>query len=66
MDTVETSEAFKQKDLTRIYACSIRNFEAQASLVCRGFKVAMAVNIFGVGTLLPNNLPGRSEAQRRG
>lgn len=31
-------------------------FELDCSQACRGLKVSMAVNVFGVGTLLPNNL----------
>lgn len=33
-------------------------FEFDCQQVRRGFKVSMAVKIFGVGTLLPNNLAG--------
>lgn len=31
-------------------------FEADSTAACRALKVSMAVNVFGVGTLLPNNL----------
>lgn len=41
----------------RFFSSSLQGFENDAISACRGFQVAMAVNIFGVGTLLPNNLP---------
>ncbi|MBC3209435.1 hypothetical protein HU755_21760 [Pseudomonas sp. SWRI111] len=30
-------------------------FELDCKQACRGLRVSMAVNVFGMGTLLPNN-----------
>lgn len=43
----------------KVFATGLHGFENEAVAVCRGFQVAMAVNVFGVGTLLENNLPRR-------
>jgi hypothetical protein len=32
-------------------------FEFECRQACRGLRVGMAVNVFGIGTILPNNLP---------
>ena len=37
----------------------LQGFEQEARTACRGFQVSMAVNVFGVGSLLENNLPRR-------
>jgi hypothetical protein len=37
-------------------------FEADSTAACRALKVSMAVNVFGVGTLLPNNLATMPDA----
>jgi hypothetical protein len=39
------------------FATTLSHFETAARQVRRGFKVSMAVNVFGVGTVLPNDLP---------
>lgn len=39
------------------FTSGLQAFEIDALTACRGFQVAMAVNVFGVGTLLENNLP---------
>ncbi|MCW8277887.1 hypothetical protein IMF27_21815 [Pseudomonas sp. PCH199] len=31
-------------------------FELDCRQTCRGMKVSLAVNVFGIGTVLPNNL----------
>lgn len=31
-------------------------FELDCRQACRGLRVSMAVNVFGIGTILPNNL----------
>lgn len=43
----------------KAFCTSLLGFEVDAMRACRGFQVAMAVNVFGVGTLLPNDLPSR-------
>jgi len=45
-----TAEHF-QRLMEHAYAC----FELDCKQACRGLKVSMAVNVFGLGTLLPNN-----------
>ncbi|KAA8693824.1 Uncharacterized protein ALO80_04210 [Pseudomonas caricapapayae] len=42
-----------------VFVNGLRSFEAQALLARRGFQVVMAARVFGVGTLLDNNLPTR-------
>lgn len=34
-------------------------FEMESTQICRGFRASVAVNVFGVGTLLPNDLTDR-------
>lgn len=41
------------------FHAGLKAFEIEAITACRGFQVAMAVNVFGVGTVLENNLPSR-------
>jgi len=43
----------------KTFSASLLGFEVDAMNVRRGFQVAMAINVFGVGTLLPNELPRR-------
>ncbi|RRV09041.1 hypothetical protein EGJ27_04500 [Pseudomonas sp. v388] len=40
----------------KAFATGLRAFEIEALNARRGFQVAMAVNVFGVGTVLENNL----------
>ncbi|KPX45925.1 hypothetical protein RA263_22425 [Pseudomonas syringae pv. tagetis] len=42
-----------------VFVNGLRSFETQALLARRGFQVVMATRVFGVGTLLDNNLPTR-------
>lgn len=37
---------------------ALAEFEAESRLACRALRVRMAVMTFGVGSLLPNDLPG--------
>lgn len=37
---------------------TLAGFELDCRQARRGFKVSMAVKVFGVGSLLPNNLAG--------
>lgn len=39
------------------FLSGLQAFEIDALNACRGFQVSMAVNVFGVGTLLENELP---------
>ncbi|AHG43446.1 hypothetical protein N018_25725 [Pseudomonas syringae CC1557] len=49
-----------EKALTgAVFGNGLRAFDAQARLARRGFQVVMAAKVFGVGTLLDNNLPVR-------
>lgn len=36
---------------------ALAEFEADSRLACRALRVCMAVKVFGVGTVLPNELP---------
>lgn len=45
-----TSEHFQ-----RLMEQASAGFELDCRQACRGLKVSMAVNVFGLGTLLPNN-----------
>lgn len=37
-------------------------FESDSRVACRGLKVSIALHVFGVGTLLPNDLPRCSKS----
>ncbi|MCI3948042.1 hypothetical protein K0038_05158 [Pseudomonas syringae] len=50
---------FKHALTDKVFVNGLRAFEAQALLARRGFQVVMAIQVFGVGTLLDNNLPTR-------
>ncbi|RMN13744.1 hypothetical protein ALQ65_100299 [Pseudomonas syringae pv. coriandricola] len=50
---------FKHALTDAVFVNGLRAFEAQALLARRGFQVVMAAKVFGVGTLLDNNLPRR-------
>lgn len=50
----------------RLFASSLQGFEIDAIRACRGLQVTMAVNVFGVGTLLPNTLPTRGTTESTG
>lgn len=50
---------FKNALTDKVFVNGLRAFEAQALLARRGFQVVMALQVFGVGTLLDNNLPKR-------
>jgi hypothetical protein len=52
-------------DPVRTFATSLYSFESTARNVRRSFQVAMAVNVFGVGTLLPNDLPKNAKSTRQ-
>lgn len=41
----------------KTFLSGLQAFEIDAINACRGFQVSMAVNVFGVGTLLDNELP---------
>ncbi|PYB97437.1 hypothetical protein DMX12_18645 [Pseudomonas sp. MB-090624] len=36
---------------------AVAEFESDSRLACRAMRVKMAIGIFGVGSLLPNDLP---------
>ncbi|MED7669911.1 hypothetical protein GXB78_22125 [Pseudomonas moraviensis subsp. stanleyae] len=38
-------------------------FELDCKQACRGLKVSMAVNVFGLGTLMPNNFADEATFQ---
>lgn len=42
-----------------VFDKGLQSFDAQARLARRGFQVVMATKVFGVASLLDNNLPSR-------
>jgi hypothetical protein len=54
-----------ETDPVTTFATSLYSFESTARNVRRSFQVAMAVNVFGVGTLLPNDLPKNAKATKQ-
>ncbi|WP_256808724.1 hypothetical protein [Pseudomonas siliginis] len=54
-----TSEHF-QRLMEHAYA----GFELDCIQACRGLKVSMAVNVFDLGTLLPNNFADQATVQQ--
>ena len=48
------------------FSQAVSSFEVDSLQACRGLRVSMAVNVFGVGTLLPNELGDRADPSRRG
>lgn len=64
MNTSQVSMTRQPAKVARLFSSSLQGFEIDAIRACRGFQVAMAVNVFGVGTLLPNNLtePGAARS----
>lgn len=65
MNSSQTSPIRQPSKVARLFSSSLQGFEVDAINACRGFQVAMAVNVFGVGTLLPNDLPGRGTVRLR-
>ncbi|MGF6169435.1 hypothetical protein [Pseudomonas moraviensis] len=53
-----TSEHFQ-----RLMEQASAGFELDCRQACRGLKVSMAVNVFGLGTLLPNNFADETTVQ---
>ncbi|MFJ3366560.1 hypothetical protein [Pseudomonas sp. NPDC086251] len=52
-------KSFKSPDLDlfqSVMAEASAGFELDCRQACRGLRVSMAVNVFGIGTILPNNL----------
>ncbi|WPP01694.1 hypothetical protein SFA35_10240 [Pseudomonas sp. HR96] len=54
---MKSSELRAAKTMAQLYSSSLQAFENEAVLACRALQVTMAINTFGVGKLLPNNLP---------
>lgn len=40
-----------------LMSAAVAEFEADSRLACRAMRVKMAIGMFGVGSLLPNDLP---------
>ncbi|MGJ7547639.1 hypothetical protein [Pseudomonas alloputida] len=40
-----------------LMSAAVAEFEADSRLACRALRVKMALGTFGVGSLLPNDLP---------
>ena len=41
----------------RLMSAAVAEFEADSRLACRAMRVKMAIGMFGVGSVLPNDLP---------
>lgn len=53
---MNSSNKQPKAELGQLFASRLQSFEVEAMRARRGLRVAVAVNVFGVGTLLPNNL----------
>ncbi|MGO3987245.1 hypothetical protein ABI582_23080 [Pseudomonas sp. SAS7] len=42
-----------------LMSAAVAEFEADSRLACRAMRVKMAIGMFGVGSLLPNDLPSK-------
>jgi hypothetical protein len=47
------------------FSQAVSSFEVDSLRACRALRVSMAVNVFGVGTLLPNDLGDRADLSGR-
>lgn len=59
IDQVNNSQVLLNREVAKVahvFSSSLQGFNNDAISARRGFQVAMAVNVFGVGTLLPNTL----------
>lgn len=57
MPTFRRKAEANRVSLKRLFDARLKSFQVDAVNIRRGFEVSMAVNVFGVGTLLPNELP---------
>lgn len=64
MDSPKYPNAAIPSDIPSWMRHALSAFEADSNAACRALKVSMAVNVFGVGPLLPNNLATRPDAFR--
>lgn len=63
MSSTQTPLDDGQALTSQVFATSLVAFTREADSVSRALRVAVAVKVFGVGTLLPNHLPA-APAQR--
>ncbi|MEE5040791.1 hypothetical protein V2K11_21390 [Pseudomonas alliivorans] len=59
MKTNRTRVIAKAELGNAVFDKGLQSFDAQARLARRGFQVVMATKVFGVASLLDNNLPRR-------
>ncbi|MBP0948432.1 hypothetical protein V2K62_14070 [Pseudomonas alliivorans] len=59
MKTNRTRVIAKAEPGNAVFDKGLQSFDAQARLARRGFQVVMATKVFGVASLLDNNLPSR-------
>ena len=67
MDSYEHPSAATSSDLPSWMRQALSAFEADSIAACRALRVSMAVKVFGVGILLPNDLeavPGNARETR--
>lgn len=51
-------------DGQRWFSQALSGFELESRQASRALRVSIAINVFGVGTLLPNDLGDRAELPR--
>lgn len=57
MNDTKVDEVRYRTEHERIFKSRLKGFQVEAINLRRGFEVSMAVNVFGVGRVLPNSLP---------
>lgn len=56
-----SAPAGKSGGMPRWMSMALIGFDVDSKMACRGLRVSVAVNVFGVGTLLPNDLDDESD-----
>ncbi|MEE4125357.1 hypothetical protein [Pseudomonas viridiflava] len=59
MKTNRTRVTTKIEMGNAVFDKGLQSFDAEARLARRGFQVVMATKVFGVASMLDNNLPSR-------
>ena len=56
-----SAPAGKSGGMPRWMSMALSGFDVDSKMACRGLRVSVAVKVFGVGTLLPNDLDDKSD-----
>lgn len=48
------------------FSQAVSSFEVDSQQLTRALRASVAVNVFGIGTLLPNDLGDRADSRKRG